>query len=183
AIVTALREKLRQGDKSLIGNRGYRRYVCDAGEQHFAIDEAKIAAEARNDGKWVPRTNTELSSAEVALQYKRLWMVEHWFRSCKSLLQTRPIYHRCDETIRGRVLCSFLALVLRQELQARLEERGHDLEWADVLQDLDRLRMVEVEQDGKRFLLRSEVRGACGKVFQTAGVALPPTVQQVSPAT
>ena len=45
AIVTALREKLRQGDKSLIGNRGYRRYVCDAGAEHFAIDEAKIAAE------------------------------------------------------------------------------------------------------------------------------------------
>ena len=39
-------------------------------------------------------------------------------RSCKSLLQTRPIYHRCDETIRGHVFCSFLALILRQELQA-----------------------------------------------------------------
>jgi hypothetical protein len=109
-------------------------------------------------------------------------MVEHWFRSCKTLLQTRPIYHRCDATIRGHVFCSFLALVLRQELQARLKERGHDLEWADVIQDLDRLQMVEVEQDGKRFLLRSEVQGACGKVFQTAGVALPPAVQQVSPA-
>jgi hypothetical protein len=59
-----------------------------------------------------------------------------------------------------------------------LEERGHDLEWADVIGDLDRLQMVEVDQDGKRFLLRSEVQGTCGKVFQAAGVALPPTVQQ-----
>ena len=122
-----------------------------------------------------------LDSAEVALQYKRLWTVEHWFRSCKSLLQTRPIYHKCDETIRGHVFCSFLALVLRQELQARLEERGHELEWADVIEDLDRLQVVEVEQDGKRFLLRSEAQGTCGQVFQAVGVALPPTVQQVSP--
>jgi hypothetical protein len=129
----------------------------------------------------VLRTNTDLDSAEVALQYKQLWMVEHWFRSCKTLLQTRPIYHKCDETIRGHVFCSFLALVLRQELQARLEERGHDLEWADVIADLDRLQLVEVEQDGKRFLLRSEVQGSCGKVFQAAGVAMPPTVQQASP--
>ena len=96
-------------------------------------------------------------------------------------MQTRPIYHKCDETIRGHVFCSFLALVLRQELQARLEERGHELEWADVIEDLDRLQMVEVEQDGKRFLLRSEVQGTCGKVFQAVGVALPPTVQQVLP--
>ena len=150
---------------------------------HFRIDEAKVAEDARYDGKWVLRTNTDLDSAEVALQYKQLWMVEHWFRSCKSLLQTRPIYHQCDETIRGHVFCSFLALVLRQELQARLEERGHEFEWADVIRDLDRLQVVEVEQDGKRFLLRSEVQGTCGKVFQAVGVALPPTVQQVSPTT
>ncbi|HKN45624.1 MAG TPA: IS1634 family transposase, partial [Propionibacteriaceae bacterium] len=181
AIVASLQEKLRSGEKSLVGNKGYRRYLAATGPDHFRIDEAKIKEEARYDGKWVLRTNTESDAAEVALQYKQLWMVEHWFRSCKSLLQTRPIYYKCDETIRGHVFCSFLALVLRQELQARLEERGHDLEWADVIQDLDRLQAVEVEQDGKRFLLRSEAQGPCGKVFQTAGVALPPTVRQVSP--
>jgi transposase len=183
AIVAALREQLRRGDKSLVGNKGYRRYLSGGGPDHFRIDEAKVAEEARYDGKWVLRTNTDLDAAEVALQYKQLWMVEHWFRSCKSLLQTRPIFHRCDETIRGHVFCSFLALVLRQELQSRLEERGHEFEWADVLSDLDRLQMVEVEQDGKRFLLRSEVQGTCGKVLQAVGVAVPPTVQQVSAAT
>ena len=182
AIVAALREQLRSGDKSLVGNKGYRRYLS-GGPSHFRIDEAKVAEDARYDGKWVLRTNTDLDSAEVALQYKQLWMVEQWFRSCKTLLQTRPIFHRCDETIRGHVFCSFLALVLRQDLQARLEERGHEFEWADVLGDLDRLQVVEVEQDGKRFLLRTEAQGTCGKVFQAVGVALPPTVQQVSPTT
>jgi len=181
AIVAALREQLRRGDKSLVGNKGYRRYLAGGGPDHFQVDEAKIAEDARYDGKWVLRTNTELDSANVALQYKQLWTVEHWFRSCKSLLQTRPIYHKRDETIRGHVFCSFLALVLRQELQARLEQRGHKLEWADVIADLDRLQMVEVEQDGKRFLLRSEAQGTCGKVFQAVGVALPPTVQHVPP--
>ena len=108
-------------------------------------------------------------------------MVEAWFRSCKSPYQTRPIYHKCDETIRGHVFCSFLALVLRQELEARLARDGHDLKWADVIGDLDLLQMVEVEQDGKRFLLWSVVQGTCGTVFRAAGVAVPPTVQQASP--
>jgi hypothetical protein len=183
AIVAALREQLHRGDKALVGNKGFRRYLSGSDSPHFQIDEAKIAEDARYDGKWVLRTNTALDTAEVALQYKQLWMVEHWFRSCKSLLQTRPIYHRCDETIRGHVFCSFLALVLRQELQSRLEDQGHEFEWADVIGDLDRLQVVEVEQDGKRFLLRSEVQGTWGKVFQAVGVALPPTVQQVSPTT
>jgi hypothetical protein len=183
AIVAALREQLRRGDTSLVGNKGYRRYLSSAGSDHFQVDEAKVAEDARYDGKWVLRANTELDTAEVALQYKQLTMVEQWFRSSKSLLQTRLIYHRCDETIRGHVFCSFLALVLRQELQSRLEGRGYKLEWADVIADLERLQAVEAEQEGKRFLLRSEVQGTCGKVFQAAGVAIPPTVQQIESAT
>ena len=69
-----------------MGNKGYRRYLAATGPDHFRIDEAKLKEEARYDGKWVLRTNTDLDAAEVALQYKRLWMVEAWFRSCKSLL-------------------------------------------------------------------------------------------------
>jgi Transposase DDE domain len=179
AIVAGLREQLRQGDKSLVGNKGYRRYLKVEGEGHFAIDEAKIAAEARFDGTWVLRTNTPLASAEVALQFKRLWMVEQWFRSCKSLLVTRPIFHHGDDTIRGHVFCSFLALVLRYELQACLKAKGRTFEWADVLRDLAQVQQVEVEHQGHRFLLRSELTGTAGHVFQAAGVAAPPTVQQV----
>jgi hypothetical protein len=179
-IVTALREQLRAGDKSLVGNKGYRRYLKVSGDSHFTIDEEKLAEEARYDGTWVLRTNTELATADVALEYKKLWMVEDWFRSCKTLLETRPIYHRCDETIRGHVFCSFLALVLRQELQARLAVRGHDFEWADVMRDLERVQYVEVAPGGKRYLLRSELQGTAGHVFQSVGVAIPPTVQELA---
>ncbi len=179
AIVTGLREQLRQGDKSLVGNKGYRRFLKVAGDRHFAVDEAKIQEEARYDGTWVLRTNTEMPAAAVALQFKRLWLVEQWFRSCKSLLQTRPIYHHFDETIRGHVFCSFLALALRYELQARLKAKGKTYEWADIIRDLERVQQVEVEHQDKRFRLRSELTGTAGKVFQAAGVAVPPTVQQV----
>jgi hypothetical protein len=179
AIVAGLREQLRAGDKSLVGNQGYRRFLKVEGGGHFAIDEAKIAEEARYDGTWVLRTSTALPTAEVALQFKRLWLVEHWFRACKSLLETRPIYHQRDATIRGHVFCSFLALLLRYELQARLAARGKILEWADVLQDLERLQYVEVEQDGKRFRLRTELQGSCSQVFRAVGVAIPPTVEQL----
>jgi Transposase DDE domain len=179
AILAGLREQLQQGDKSLVGNKGYRRYLKVEGPGHFAIDEAKIAEEARYDGTWVLRTSTDFPTAEVALQFKRLWQVEQWFRSCKSLLETRPIYHQRDETIRGHVFCSFLALLLRYELQTRLAAHGKVLEWADVVDDLERLQYVEVEQDGKRFRLRTELQGSCGQVFRAVGVAIPPTVQQL----
>lgn len=179
AILEGLREQLKQGDKSLVGNKGYRKYLKTVGKG-FEIDEQKIAAEARYDGKWVLRTNTGLRSEEVALKYKQLWMVERLFRTLKSVLSTRPIYHKRDETILGHVFCSFLSFVLMKELQNRVEQKGYDLEWADVIRDLEGLEEIEIEQDGKRFLLRTEATGTCGKVFQAAGVAMPPTVRQVT---
>ena len=183
AIVAGLEEKLKRGDKSLVGNKGYRKFLKSKGkDKGFEIDREKIKEDARFDGKWVLTTSiADLDAGEVALKYKQLWMVEQIFRSAKSLLKTRPVYHKRDETIRGHVFCSFLALVLMKELHDRLEAKGYHLEWADILRDLERLQQVEIEQDGKRFVLRTQTTGTCGKVFQAAGVALPPTVRQVEP--
>ncbi len=58
AIVAALRKQLHAGAKSLVGNRGYRRYLSTVGSESFQVDEAKIAKDARYDGKWVLRTNS-----------------------------------------------------------------------------------------------------------------------------
>jgi hypothetical protein len=95
AIVESLKEKLKSGDKSLVGNKGYRRYLKSAGSQHFTLDEEKLLEEQKFDGTWVLRTNTSYSAEEVALKYKQLWMVESIFRTAKALLETRPIYHKC----------------------------------------------------------------------------------------
>ena len=91
----------------------------------------KIEEEKRFDGKWVLTTSTDLPASEVALQYKELWQVEQVFRDMKSILDTRPVYHQLDETIKGHVFCSFLALVLRKELEKRLEASKLYLEWND----------------------------------------------------
>jgi hypothetical protein len=178
AILTALREALRHGEKSLVGNKGYRRYLQAAGGGVFSIDEAKVEEEARYDGKWVLRTNTDLPAAEVAQTYKRLWTVEEMFRSMKTLLETRPIWHKCDETIRGHVFCTFLALVLRKALQDRLAAAAVEEEFATVIADLKRFTYVDVERDGKSFRIRSRTSGCAGKVFQAVGVAVPRAIQQ-----
>ncbi len=180
AIIKSLCEQLKRGDKSLVGNKGYRKYLRSCGKK-FQIDRERVKREARFDGKWVLQTNREdLSSAEVALKYKQLWMVEQMFRSAKSLLDTRPIYHHCDETIRGHVFCSFLALMMRKELQDRLAAEGKSYEWEEILRDLEALQYTDVVMKDRRFRLRSEVQGSCADVFKIVGVAIPPTVQRIA---
>jgi len=177
AIVASLRDKFARGEKSLVGNRGYHRFLKTQGEARFAIDEAALAAAARYDGKWVLRTDTDLGAVEVALKYKELWRVERLFRSVKSILATRPIFHKCDETIRGHVFCSFLALVLLKDLDAKLEARGWTVEWERLKRDLDDLQRFTIETRGKRFHVRTAPKGDAGKALQAAGVGLGPVLR------
>jgi len=177
-ILEALGEKLKNNPKALIGNKGYRKYLT-LDRDHLTINQNKVDDDARFDGKWVLQTNTDLPAAKVALKYKELWQVEQVFRDMKSVLETRPIYHQKDETIRGHVFCSFLALVLRKELQNRLEKSGHSFEWSDIKQDLKALQEVILTDQGKQFAIRTECLGTCGKIFQSVGVAIPPTIREL----
>lgn len=177
-IVESLQEKLKIGAKALIGNKGYRKYIkLERGS--MSIDLDKIQVEERFDGKWVLQTNADLSAQEAALKYKQLWEVEYAFRDIKSILETRPIFHKRDETIKGHVFCSFLALVLRKELFRRMEEAGHSFEWADIKRDLKSLQETVIEDNGSSLAIRSKYMGSCGNVFQAAGVAMSPTIREL----
>src|SRR5215467_8888399 len=180
SIVAALERQLAKGDKALVGNTGFRRYLKTVGEQHFAIDPDKIEQEKKFDGIFVLRTNTDLNPLEAMLCYKQLWTVEQTFPTAKHLFSTRPIFHKLDETIRGHVFCSFLALVLKKALEDRIVAFGRSGSWPEIIADLDSLTETEIEQDGKRFIVRSAPRPAASLAIRAASVALPPTVRDAS---
>jgi hypothetical protein len=179
AILAKLAQQLKKGDKALIGNTGYRRFLKTEGS-HFAIDPAKAEADARFDGVFVLRTNTDLDPLAAMLRYKQLWTVEATFRTAKHLLATRPIFHKLDATIRGHLFCSFLALVLKAELEQRITALGRDGSWSEIRADLDSLTETEIAHDGRRFLVRAAPRPAASLALRAAGVALPPTVQAIA---
>jgi transposase len=178
AILAKLEEQLKQGAKSLVGNKGYRKYLRQAKKDALVIDRQKVKSESRFDGKWVLRTDTDLSPEEVAMKYKDLLLVESLFRSMKSILETRPVFHKCDDTIRGHVFCSFLALMLIKELQSRMADRGWQVEWRRLLDDLDELQELTIRVDEKAFIVRTAPQGAAGKAIQAAGVSLGPSIRR-----
>ena len=159
---------------------GFRRYLKTISEKHFAIDPDKIEEEKKLDGIFVLRTNTDLNPLEAMLCYKQLWTVEQTFRTAKHLLTTRPIFHKLDETIRGHVFCSFLALVLKTELEERIAVLERVSSWPEIIADLDSLTETEIEYDGKHFIVRSAPRPAATLALRAAGVALPPTIRDAA---
>ena len=96
----------------------------------------------------------------VALAYRELWRVEAIFRSAKSILETRPIFHQSDAAIAGQLFCSFFALLLRKELDERLTAAGVTTEWGDSVRDLDRVGELTVEQGRSASCCGRRQRGA-----------------------
>jgi hypothetical protein len=181
----ALLAKLRQtlahdGPKAVVGNRGYARFLRIA-KGGITLDEAAVAREARLDGKFVLTTSTDLPAAEVALAYKSLWRVERAFRTLKSTLDVRPIFHQRDDSVIGHIVGCFLALRLEVDLQRRLDAKGLAAPWPDLMRDLARLQAVIVDLDGTRYRLRTDCQGHAAKAFQAAGVAIPPAVTPLGP--
>ena len=119
AIIAGLAKPLARGDKALIGNSAYRRYLRRtpraSGKPGPAveIDPGKLAEEARYEGLFVLRTKARITPLQAVLRYRDLLQVEDLFRRAKAILRTRPIDHSSDVAVRGHVFCSFLALMLK----------------------------------------------------------------------
>jgi hypothetical protein len=197
----ALLAKLRQtlahdGPKAVVGNRGYARFLRIA-KGGVTLDEAAIAREAiarsgwgagpqprsdrAMDGKFVLTTSTDLPAAEIAQAYKSLWRVERAFRTLKSTLDVRPIFHQRDDSVIGHIVGCFLALRLEVDLQRRLDAKSLAAPWPDLMRDLARLQAVIVDLDGTSYRLRTDCQGHAAKAFQAAGVAIPTAVTALGP--
>jgi DDE family transposase len=180
AIIEALDQQLKRGDKALIGNSAYRRYLRTTKKKAFEIDIGKIAEEARYDGLFVLRTNARITPLQAVLRYRELLTVEALFRAAKASFDTRPIFHSSDAAIRGHVFCSFLALLLQKELFESCADAG-TAEWVNLLRDLDRLQEATVESGGKTWTVRTEATGTIPVLMKSAGIPLPARVRATSP--
>lgn len=177
AIIDGLQAQLKKGDKALVGNSAYRRYIKTSSKS-FEIDLGKLADEARFDGITVLRTNARVTPLQAVIRYRDLLQVESLFRAAKASFDTRPIFHQSDAAIRGHVFCSFLALVLAKELTRLCDAKGLKPEWQPLLGDLDRLQQATIEKDGKIITTRTHVTGQVGNVFKAAGIALPSNLDE-----
>ncbi len=177
AIIDGLQAQLKKGDKALVGNSAYRRYLRSRGNA-FEIDPGKLAEEARFDGLSVLRTNARVTPLQAVIRYRDLLEVEALFRAAKASFDTRPIFHQADAAIRGHVFCSFLALTLAKELNRLCGARGFQPEWQKLLNDLDRLQQATIEKGGKVITTRTHVTGQVGNVFKAAGIAMPHNISE-----
>ncbi|MHB8917056.1 MAG: IS1634 family transposase [Desulfocucumaceae bacterium] len=178
-MVTKLEEQLKNaGVKSLVGNRGYRRYLSIKKDAVAGIDNNALKEEQKYDGKYVLRTNCQLDTEEVVLAYKDLWRVERAFRDLKSTLDLRPVYHWKDNRVRGHVMVCFLALVLESALHRALCQSIGRVEYSYLIRDLKQLKAVSLTLEGEQYICRTELPGCSYEAFKAIGLRPPNHIAQ-----
>ena len=164
AIVAALERQLAKGDKALVGNTGFRRYLKTISDEHFAIDPDKVEEEKKFDGIFVLRTNTDLNPLEAMLCYKQLWTVEQTFRTAKHL--SRPGRSSISSTRPSAATCSAASSrsCSRRRwkiVSPRSAAQVHGRRSSPISSSSTE---TEIAHDGKRFVVRSAPRPAASVI-------------------
>jgi len=123
----------------------------------FEVDKTKLRQAEQRDGHYLLRSNlTAEDPAVLWSRYVQLTQIEAVFRSLKSELGIRPIYHRLERRVDAHILVAFLAYCLQVTLKNRLQIHAPGLTPTAVLEKLATVQMIDVwipTRDGRWLIL------------------------------
>jgi len=161
----------------LRSHKVYGKYIRQLKDGRLKIDRTKIREEAHYDGKYLIQTSDDtISPEDVALGYKQLLDIEEAFRTLKTGLKIRPIYHRLEKRIRGHILICWLALLL-----VRLAERETDKTWNRIRDSLENIHVGRFFSNSGEFKMRTRVTKEQAGILAAMGIEEPPTFVDIEP--
>jgi len=160
---------------ALLSHRTMGRYLRQLKTGMIKIDKGKIKEEAHLDGKYIISTSDDtLTPEDVALGYKQLMEVERAFRTLKTTLDLRPVYHRKDERIQAHVFLCFLALLL-----VRIAERKTKMTWDRIKDQIERLHLGEFFSKDGRVLQSTELTTEQLNIMKQLKISPPQRIRHI----
>jgi len=163
---------------ALISHPVYGRYLKKCAGGTLEIDKRKIAAEERLDGKYLIKTSDDtLSLNDIVLGYKQLHDIERGFRTLKTELELRPVYHRKAERIRAHVLICWLALLL-----IRTVENETGMTWFNIRKILKQINLVSFQLSEGIVHQSTVLTEEQVSVYNACKVKTPPKIVDLQPS-
>ncbi len=160
---------------ALRSHKLYGRYLRQLKDGQLRINRQALHDAERYDGKYLIRTSDDtLSAEEIALGYKNLIAVENGFRTLKSTLSLRPMYHRIEDRIKTHVLINWLALLL-----IRLAELKTGDTWPTLRRTMDQLVLGKFSSQNGDFYQRTELTAEQSQILKILGVEAPQKIIRI----
>jgi len=154
----------------------YGRYLELTAQGHLVIDTSKLKEAQRFDGKFVVHSNDDTLHAEdMALGYKQLQRVEEAWRTLKSGLRLRPVFHWTAHRIHAHVALSVLSLLLE-----RSAEHACGDTWRNIRDDVKSIKLAQLLSPNGIVWQVTEPSSAARKRLKSLGLKDPPPVLRVA---
>ena len=138
-------------------------------------DKAKIKQAEKLDGKYLLSTSDKsLSAEDIALGYEQPMEVERAFRTLKSTLSLRPVYHTKDDRIRSHIMLCWLALLLVQ-----VTELETGMTWPKVRAEMERLHLGKFLHKDSRILQYTELTNIQRKILKKLKIQPPQKIKSI----
>jgi transposase len=167
---------------SLIKKKASRYFIKQQSKDSYELDIEKIKQSEKYDGLLAISTNTaNLSHQEVLEQYKQLFKIEHTFRTFKSHLETRPIFHWTNRRIEGHICLCYIAYTLQHWVLKKLSNFPIPITENILRKMLDSMQVSLIQHNDKKIYLRSAQQPYEAKLQQALGLKpLPPLIAKDS---
>lgn len=150
-------------------NKAQRFFIKQQGGGKYVLDQDKINEQARYDGFLAITTSAKQVSAEQVLDhYHHLFQIEHSFRTFKSYLETRPMFHWTDKRIEGHMCLCYLSYVLLNHLQKKLSK--HEMSEHTIRRTLAKMQVSHIKQLNEEYYLKSRTSEEEKKMLNTLNI-------------
>jgi len=106
----------------------------------LAIDRRAITELERFDGKFVVHSNDDsLTAEDMALGYKQQQRVEEAWRTMKSGLRMRPVFHWAPHRIHAHIAITVLSLLLERAIEHACQDT-----WRNIRDDLKQIQLAQL---------------------------------------
>lgn len=166
-------EKLRKAAKMLENPEKLKRkaahyFLKETGKNKYELDSEKIAQSERYDGYFCVATNVKnLTINEILDHYKHLFQIEHGFRTLKSHLETRPMFHWTDSRIEGHICLCYIAYTLLTNLKLQLSKQNIILTENQIRKALSDMQLSHIRQNTDEYYLRSQIKPEQVQILKT----------------
>ena len=130
-------------------------FIKQQGENTYQLDQNKIDQNSKYDGFLVIATNTMLKPTQVLENYKQLYKIEHSFRTFKSHLETRPMYHWTDKRIRGHICLCYIAYCLQNYVLKKVNKAKNKITENSSRSTLDKMQLSLIQTEQSEVYVRS----------------------------
>ena len=173
------REKLVEKAQKLLENtsqlkqskkKGAGRFIKQDNQEKYTLDIEKIKEDEKWDGFKALATTTKLAPMEVIEKYADLFEVEHAFRSLKSQLRVRPMFHWTNKRIEGHIALCFIAYVILNNLRL-----ATSLSEKELVRTIDKMQLSKIQDKKEKthFYMRSPICSSQQKLIDTLKIVVP----------